>query len=239
MSASSACNIEEGAITSFLHTFSELLPDVESFDDVALSAALDGRNPALLITLYSALLCPLLQRQKPLATWSDIESKLFPAIRARRNRMLGDIPPLQAMQNWPRELQARVISNLCDWVAEEHADFRNSTSRSEPIGTDAQQRNYYYFADGSAHFRIYRLDVNDSSWSLCCRTSEEMEELARSLRHRSMNAAALADYVEHTLLPDLNRKHEAKLRAASRISRLGLSVQNIMSERPRRAGART
>ncbi len=66
-----------------------------------------------------------------------------------------------------------------------------------------------------------------------------MEGFARSLRNRSMNAAALADHVEHTLLPDLNRQHEAKLRAASRISRLGLNVQNIISERPRRAGMST
>ena len=103
MSASSAsCSIEEGAITSFLHTFAELIPDAESFDDVALGAALDGRNPSLLLTLYSALLCPLIQRQKPLSTWSDVEGKLFPAIRARRARMLGDIPPLQAIQNWSR-----------------------------------------------------------------------------------------------------------------------------------------
>jgi hypothetical protein len=74
-----------------------------SISESDLGRALDDKNDELLLTIFSGLTCALLQRQNPISNWANIDRHLLPAVRARRDKLMGPMPASNSVLKWTSE----------------------------------------------------------------------------------------------------------------------------------------
>ena len=117
-------DMNAASVLNFLQTFS-LLNNDQIFTENEFIGALNNRNPDLLISLFSTLYGSLMAKKKKFQTLEGVEKSLFPALRARSAKAVGDFPDLKgspSIESWTARQKSCVLANLCDWVAEEFDD---------------------------------------------------------------------------------------------------------------------